>query len=331
MKYTVSVSGNVVTVTPKTNLAAKSYSETIIMTTPDGASFDIPVNLTVAKATLTATYEGETIYVGKTPALTVHVTGFVNGEAEETAAGYTAPTVINTNTAAGTYPLTPTGGATDNYDFTYVGGVLTILSSGGGSSSYIISVNSGRNGSVSVSPKSAPKGSSVTIIVKPDSGYELDRLTVTDKNGDTLKPADKGNGKYTFPMPGGKVAVEASFVPETGPDAPAFTDVFAGVYYHDAVLWAAENGITTGVRSDTFAPEETVTHAQAVTFLHRTEGTPTAGSHAFTDVAAAAWFNNAMAWITAAGITNGTVDKQFSPAVHCARGQIVTFLYSSAQ
>ena len=83
------MSGNVVTVTPKTNLAAKSYSETIIMTTPDGASFDIPVNLTVAKATLTATYEGETISVGKTPALTVHVTGFVNGEAEETAAGYT--------------------------------------------------------------------------------------------------------------------------------------------------------------------------------------------------------------------------------------------------
>ena len=81
------MSGNVVTVTPKTNLAAKSYSETIIMTTPDGASFDIPVNLTVAKATLTATYEGETIYVGKTPALTVHVTGFVKGEAEETAAG----------------------------------------------------------------------------------------------------------------------------------------------------------------------------------------------------------------------------------------------------
>ncbi len=90
-------------------------------------------------------------------------------------------------------------------------------SSGGGSSSssgssYAVSVPNTKNGDVTVSPKTAKKGDTVTITVTPDKGYELDTIAVKDANGNTVKLTDKGNGKYTFTMPGSKVTVSAEFV-----------------------------------------------------------------------------------------------------------------------
>ncbi len=129
------------------------------------------------------------------------------------------------------------------------------------------------HGTVTVSPKSASKGDRVTVTVKPDSGYVLETLTVTDKNGNELTLKDKGNGKYTFTMPAGKVEVKATFM-EDNSMLNFFYDVPNNAYFYEAVKWAVENGITTGVGNDLFAPEQPCTRAQIVTFLWRAAGSP---------------------------------------------------------
>ena len=183
------------------------------------------------------------------------------------------------------------------------------------------------NGSVTVSPKSASKGDTVTITVKPDSGYVLETLTVTDKNGDELKLTDKGNGKYTFTMPGSKVEVKATFM-EDNSVLNFFYDVPNGAYFYEAVKWAVDKGITNGLSDTMFGPYESCTRAQIVTFLWRATGSPepkTASS--FTDVPANAYYAKAVAWAVENGITNGMTATMFAPDATCTRGQSVTFLY----
>ena len=192
---------------------------------------------------------------------------------------------------------------------------------------YSVTVDKTENGSVTVSPKSASKGSTVTITVKPDSGYVLETLTVTDKNGNELTLKDKGDGKYTFTMPAGKVEVKATFM-EDNSMLNFFYDVPNGAYFYEAVKWAVKNGITTGVGNDLFAPEQPCTRAQIVTFLWRAAGSPepkTASS--FTDVSASAYYAKAVAWAIENGITNGMTETTFAPNATCTRGQSVTFLH----
>ena len=192
---------------------------------------------------------------------------------------------------------------------------------------YSVTVDKTENGSVTVSPKSASKGDTVTVTVKPDSGYVLETLTVTDKNGNELTLKDKGDGKYTFTMPAGKVEVKATFM-EDNSVLNFFYDVPNGAYFYEAVKWAVENGITTGVGNDLFAPEQSCTRAQIVTFLWRAAGSPepkTASS--FTDVSASAYYAKAVAWAVENGITNGMTETTFAPDATCTRGQSVTFLY----
>ena len=107
-----------------------------------------------------------------------------------------------------------------------------------------------------------------------------------------------------------------------------FTDVPAGSYYYDAVLWAVENGITKGTSSTTFSPDDTCTRAQIVTFLWRSEQSPAAGSsNPFTDVSADAYYADAVLWAVKEAITTGTTRTTFSPDAECTRAQIVTFLW----
>ena len=109
-----------------------------------------------------------------------------------------------------------------------------------------------------------------------------------------------------------------------------FTDVKDNAYYHDAVLWAVEQGITNGTTETTFSPDKTVTRAQTVTFLWRQAGAPAAsGVNPFTDVAANAYYAGATTWAVEQGITNGTTATTFAPALGCTRAQIVTMLYRS--
>ena len=198
---------------------------------------------------------------------------------------------------------------------------------GGGSSkpSYAVTVDTTKNGTVTVSPKSAYKGDTVTITVKPDKGYELDTIKALDKNGDKVKLTEK-NGKYTFKMPDSKVEIKATFVKEA--ETSPFSDVSTSAYYYEAVKWAQKKGITGGIGNGLFGPNQPCTRAQAVTFLYRASGSPAvSGSAVFGDVAANAFCANAVAWAVANGVTNGTTASTFSPDNGCTRAQIVTFLY----
>ena len=204
-------------------------------------------------------------------------------------------------------------------------------SSGSGSSSssrrYDVSAPSVKHGDVTVSPKTASKGDTVTVTVKPDSGYVLETLTVTDKNGDELTLKDKGSGKYTFTMPAGKVEVKATFM-EDNSMLNFFYDVPNGAYFYEAVKWAVKNGITNGVGNDLFAPEQPCTRAQIVTFLWRAAGSPEPKSTAagMTDVVPGSYYAKAVAWAVENGITTGTAEGTFSPDATCTRAQAVTFL-----
>ena len=218
--------------------------------------------------------------------------------------------------------------AGENYQFTYVSGTLTLISRANPVGPAEPSVNPGEpdNGSITVSPKHPAKGSTVIITVEPDEGYALDEITVTDKDGNALKLTDKGDGKYSFTMPSGKVDIDATFknLVETSP----FDDVSTNAYYYEAVKWAAENNITGGIGNGLFGPELTCTRGQIVTFLWRAAGSPepTALS-TFTDVAADAYYAKAVAWAVENGVTTGTGDGKFSPDAPCTRGQAVTFLW----
>ena len=203
---------------------------------------------------------------------------------------------------------------------------------GGGGSytpSYTVSVDKTENGTITVSPKSASKGDTVTITVKPDKGYELEMLKALDKDGDALKLTEK-NGKYTFKMPSGKVTVKGSFVEEA--PVQIFKDVPVDAYYYEAVKWAAEKGITGGVGNGLFAPNQPCTRAQIVTFLWRAAGSPAPKNTgtAFGDVKPGSFYEQAVAWAVENGITGGTGDGMFSPDATCTRAQSVTFLYRAA-
>lgn len=183
------------------------------------------------------------------------------------------------------------------------------------------------HGTVTVSPKSASKGDTVTVTVKPDSGYVLETLTVTDKNGNELTLKDKGNGKYTFTMPAGKVEVKATFM-EDNSMLNFFYDVPNNAYFYEAVKWAVKNGITDGVGNNLFAPEQPCTRAQIVTFLWRAAGSPEpkGAASGMTDVVSGSYYEKAVAWAIENGITTGTTTSTFSPDATCTRAQAVTFL-----
>ena len=192
---------------------------------------------------------------------------------------------------------------------------------------YSVTVDKTENGSVTVSPKSASKGDTVTVTVKPDSGYVLETLTVTDKNGNELTLKDKGNGKYTFTMPAGKVEVKATFM-EDNSMLNFFYDVPNNAYFYEAVKWAVKNGITDGVGNNLFAPEQPCTRAQIVTFLWRAAGSPEpkGAASGMTDVVSGSYYEKAVAWAIENGITTGTTTSTFSPDATCTRAQAVTFL-----
>ena len=232
--------------------------------------------------------------------------------------------VFNGSIKAGSYTtVTATGTEHVEYTFTY-----SRPSSGSSSDpTYSVSTPSKtENGSVTVSPKSASKGDTVTVTVKPDSGYVLETLTVTDKNGNELTLKDKGDGKYSFTMPDGKVEVKAVFAKEV--KTSPFGDVSTDAYYYKAVQWAQEKGITDGISSNLFGPKQPCTRSQIVTFLWRAAGSPEPKGTAagMTDVVPGSYYAKAVAWAVENGITTGTAEGTFSPNATCTRAQAVTFL-----
>ena len=119
----------------------------------------------------------------------------------------------------------------------------------------------------------------------------------------------------------------ASGEPEPDPISTDLTDVAADSYYYEAVLWAMQEGVTTGAGGNRFAPDATVTRGQFVTFLYRLAGASSDGVHPFADIPAGSYYEKAIAWAFAEGITRGTSGTTFSPDAPCTRAQIITFLY----
>ena len=268
----------------------------------------------------------------------VHVVGNGNTnivKRDGSEGAYTYTVLAKSGLTSGVYLTDPSRALASNYYVSSTAnGVWTVSYSApysGGSSSYdptysVSTPSKTEHGSVTVSPKSASKGDTVTVTVKPDSGYVLETLTVTDKNGNELTLKDKGNGKYTFTMPAGKVEVKATFM-EDNSMLNFFYDVPNNAYFYEAVKWAVENGITTGVGNDLFAPEQPCTRAQIVTFLWRAAGSPEPKAmSSFADVSTDAYYAKAVAWAVENGITTGTTTSTFSPDATCTRAQAVTFL-----
>ena len=186
------------------------------------------------------------------------------------------------------------------------------------------------NGSVSVSPKNASQGDRVTVTAEPDEGYELDSLKVLDKNGKELELTDKGDGRFTFIMPAGRVEVKAAFTEEA--KISPFRDVPTDAYYYEAVKWAQKKEITGGIGDGLFGPNQPCTRAQIVTFLWRAAGAPVVNyAMDLTDVPSDAYYAEAVRWALSQGITTGTADGRFAPDATCTRAQGMTFLFRASK
>lgn len=244
---------------------------------------------------------------------------------------------VVTAVAAGNATITATaGGKTAICAVTVTNPSNSGSSSGGGGGSstprYAVTVpDKTENGSLSVTPKNAKKGSDVTITATPDKGYEVGDIVAKDANGNKLTLKDNGDGTYTFTMPASKVTIEATFAEKQAePIVPEklFADVSAEEYYYEAVKWASENGVTGGIGENLFGAKLPCTRAQIVTFLWRAAGSPEPkGMSGFVDVSADAYYAKAVAWAVEQGIVSGTSATTFSPDAVCTRAQSVAFLY----
>ena len=213
------------------------------------------------------------------------------------------------------------------------GGGGTSGGGGGGFSTYSITAKETAHGTVTVSPKKATPGSTVTVTATPDQGYQLGTLTVTDKDGNKVTLTDEGNGKYTFKMPGSKVTVQAVFTEiEVLPEPLPFADVAETAWYADAVRYVYENGLMNGTSKTAFAPNGTMNRAMLVTILYRLEDEPQANYLLpFDDVAAGTWYTEAVRWAASEGIVTGMTETAFAPDSPVTREQFATILYRYSQ
>ena len=166
---------------------------------------------------------------------------------------------------------------------------------------------------------SVREGRDQTFTITPDKGYAVANVKIDGKSIGAVKA-------YTFENVRRNHTIEVSFA-----RANEFIDLPAGSYYYDAVLWAVENGVTTGASASRFDPNGICTRAQAVTFLWRAAGSPKPETRAmpFTDVPVGSYYYDAVLWAVENGITKGTSDTTFSPNDTCTRAQIVSFLWRS--
>ena len=335
--------GTSVTITANAAPAGKQFKE---WTGADNLTFTSGSKTT---ATATFTMPAEAVSVTATyediPVTTYTITFNANGgsvtpaSAETGADGKLAS--LPTPTRSGSYSFkgwyTATSGGTKVTTSTVFNANTTIYAqwtyTGGGGggggyvSTYAITVEDAKNGDVTASQTSAYQGTTVTVTVEPDTGYTLETLTVTDKNGKEIELTNKGDGKYTFKMPASKVTVKATFM-DDNTMLNFFVDVPADAYYYDAVLWAVKEGITNGTSATTFSPDNPCTRAQMVTFLWRAAGSPepVGKTCIFTDVPADAYYAKAVQWAYEQKITVGTSATTFSPDETCTRAQMATFL-----
>ncbi|MBQ6842596.1 MAG: S-layer homology domain-containing protein, partial [Firmicutes bacterium] len=318
------------TVQPLNNMAANTHNATITISGTNIAAVAIPVTFTVTAA--------------QTPQPTQHNVAITGSYAQNSGAGsYAVGDIVNIDAGSrsgyefigwvinsGNVTLADDDAAATSFtmgdeDVSLTAKWLKKSSSAGGSN-YKIVVEEAEDGSVAANRKSAPKGATVIITVEPDKGFELDEVTVVDKRGREVELKDKGDGRFSFKMPARDVTVSATFSEKE--QVNPFTDISEEDAYYDAVLWAVENGVTSGFSATTFAPYGPCTRAQMMTFLWRSIGRPAPSSteHPFTDIKDDYYFE-AVLWAVEEGITVGTTPTTFGPDEPCTRAQMATFLF----
>ena len=192
---------------------------------------------------------------------------------------------------------------------------------------YAVTVPETTGGTVTVSPSRASSGRRVTITATPDTGYELESLTVLDSRGSEIALTDQGDGKYTFTMPSRKVTVQASFAPVPLP----FEDVLPGAWYEEAVRYAYFHNIMEGMSETEFAPATALTRAMAVQILYNLEGQPVVSeSSTFPDLVYQ-WYKPAISWAESAGVVDGYEDGTFQPTDSITRQEFAQMLYNYAK
>lgn len=202
-------------------------------------------------------------------------------------------------------------------------------SGGSSSSGYPVRVTSGGHGTLTTRPNRAERGDTVTITARPDSGYRLSELTAT-AGGRQLALNDKGNGSFTFTMPGSAVEIQGAFTASASADLP-FADVAKGIWYYDAVQFVYENKLMAGTGETTFGPDAAISRGMIVTILHRLAGSPDVGTSDFTDVPANQYYSDAVAWAAANGVVSGYGDGRFGPNDPITREQMALILQGYAR
>ena len=207
-----------------------------------------------------------------------------------------------------------------------------------GKYSYEVFTSVGDNGSLTVD-RYATEGDKVTIEVTPDEAYLLDALVVT-ANGKEVALTDNGDGTYSFTMPSADVKISATFAedpdwtePEPEPSTDVsdiFIDVAPNAWYKDAVQYAYENGLMTGVSANEFAPDATTTRGMIVSMLARLEGVESANDAGFADVDDNDWYATAVNWAASVGVVNGYEDNTFRPNDAITREQLAAILMNYA-
>ncbi len=330
LTYQVTKGTDVVTVDANGNVTLrKSGTAKIEITaaeTEDYGTANTTVTVTVAKRSLTVKANDQTAYVGgQLPALDYTVTGLVSGdtlivlpelELKDVPAG------VDPMKTAGTYTIgfkTAPAADADKYDLTTKTGKLTVSSRPNvnpvpaGNS---VKLEEAEGGKITSSVSRATKGTTVTITVKPDAGYQLEELEVLDKNGESLPLKELANGKFSFQMPDSKVTVQASFVQES--TYAGYPDVLPQDWFYSSVRYVTERGLMNGTPNG-FEPNMDSSRATIWTILARFSGVDTT-------VVSGEWYAVARQWAMENGVSDGT-----NPNGVITREQLATMLYRFAK
>ncbi len=193
-------------------------------------------------------------------------------------------------------------------------------------------IASSSNGSVSIEPKQPKPGDTVIIKPQPDKGYVVDQVTVIDQNSKVLPVKDNGNGTWSYTQPNGKVTVTVTFKPGVETVGLPFTDVKDSDWFYDSVKYVYEKGLMNGTAGDKFSPYLNNSRGMIVTILWRLEGGPKEAVAApFSDLAADAYYGQAVAWGAEHSIVNGYGNGKFGPNDPITRQQLAAILYRYAQ
>lgn len=330
LTYQVTKGADVVAVDANGNVTLrKSGTAKIQITAAETEDYGVGtklVTVAVAKRSLTVKANDLTAYVGgQLPALDYTVTGLVSGDTLTTVPELElkdVPAGVDPMKTAGTYTIgfkTAPVVDKDKYDLTVETGTLTVSSRPNvnpvpaGNS---VKLEEAAGGKLTSSVSRATKGTTVTITVKPDAGYQLEELEVLDKNGEALPLKELANGKFSFEMPNSKVTVQASFVQES--TYAGYPDVLPQDWFYSSVRYVTERGLMNGTPNG-FEPNMDSSRATIWTILARFSGVDTT-------VVSGEWYAVARQWAMENGVSDGT-----NPNGVITREQLATMLYRFAK